>query len=395
MGQNPCQIQGIIVPYPWITFEVDLSRMSAQFWMLLGEARSKCDHLSNVPLPKWYADQLHRVSLAKGAHATTAIEGNTLSEETVQAIVDRQPVPSAPAHQVHEVENVITAYNWVIDEIRAGRRPSLSPTLISDFNGMVLDGLENLEDHVVLGQLRTESVVVGPYRAPDWQDCPELLERMCSWLNGSAFAGEGVMGTPTAIIRALLAHLYLAWIHPFGDGNGRTARLCEFLVLVTSGVPTSAAHLISNHCNTTRDEYYRQLRFASESGGDVSRFLTYCAEGFVSGLGEQLGFVYDRQFRLTWREYVSELVTGRDPDMRYRRALIAEALLFHDPVPKREIPNVTPELARAYASCGPRTLARDLNELVNLGLLIEGSGRYRANDEVLLNLLPLVVRQGA
>lgn len=383
------------MPYPWITFEVDLSRMSAQFWMLLGEARSKCDHLSNVPLPKWYADQLHRVSLAKGAHATTAIEGNTLSEETVQAIVDRQPVPPAPAYQVHEVENVITAYNWVIDEIRAGRRPSLSPTLISDFNGMVLDGLENLEDHVVLGQLRTESVVVGPYRAPDWQDCPELLERMCSWLNGSAFAGEGVMGTPTAIIRASLAHLYLAWIHPFGDGNGRTARLCEFLVLVTSGVPTSAAHLISNHCNTTRDEYYRQLRFASESGGDVSRFLTYCAEGFVSGLGEQLGFVYDRQFRLTWREYVSELVTGRDPDMRYRRALIAEALLFHDPVPKREIPNVTPELARAYASCGPRTLARDLNELVNLGLLIEGSGRYRANDEVLLNLLPLVVRQGA
>lgn len=395
MDRSIVKNEAMTVPHPWITFAVDLSTMSAQFWMLLGEARSKCDHLSNVPLPKRYADQLHRISLAKGAHATTAIEGNTLSEETVQAIIDRQPVPTAPAYQVREVENVITAYNWVIDEIRAGRRPNLSPSLIADFNRMVLDELDNLEDHVVPGKLRTESVVVGPYRAPDWEDCPDLLEKMCAWLNGPVFGGEGAMRTPTAIIRASLAHLYLAWIHPFGDGNGRTARLCEFLVLVTSGVPTSAAHLISNHCNTTRDEYYRQLRYASESGGDVSRFLTYCAEGFVGGLGEHLGFVYDRQFRLTWREYVSELVTGRDPDMRHRRGLIAEALLFHEPVQKREVPNVTPELARAYASCGPRTLARDLNELVNLELLVEDPEGYRANDEVLLNLLPLVVQHDA
>ena len=63
---------------------------------------------------------------------------------------------------------------------------------------------------------------------------------MCEWLNGSAFSGDGAMRIPVAIIKASLAHLYLAWIHPFGDGNGRTARLCEFLVLVTSGVPTSA-----------------------------------------------------------------------------------------------------------------------------------------------------------
>ncbi len=78
---------------------------------------------------------------------------------------------------------------------------------------------------------------------------------------------------------ASLAHLYLAWIRPFGDGNGRTARLCEYLVLVTSGAPTSAAHLISNHCNKTRNEYYRQLQFASESGGDVTRSSTIAPTG--------------------------------------------------------------------------------------------------------------------
>ena len=71
------------------------------------------------------------------------------------------------------------------------------------------------------------------------------------------------------ILSAILAHLYLAWIHPFGDGNGRSARLLEFGVLLTGRVPTVAAHLLANFYNDTRSEYYRQLRIASESGGDV------------------------------------------------------------------------------------------------------------------------------
>jgi Fic family protein len=379
------------VEHPWITFEVELGQMAPPFWMLLGEARSKCAHLCRVPLPKTYADQLHIVSLAKGAHATTAIEGNTLSEDTVRAIVEGQPIPPSPDYQVREVENVITAYNWVLDQIRAGQAPVLSPALIADFNRMVLEGLDDLEDHVVPGEIRTKSVVVGPYRAPDFGECADLLARMCEWLNSPGFAGEGSMRLPTAIIRASLAHLYLAWIHPFGDGNGRTARLCEYLVLVTSGVPTSAAHLISNHCNQTRDEYYRQLRYASESGGDVTRFLQYCAEGFVGGLGEQLQFVHDRQFRLTWHEHVADQVTGRDVEMRQRRSLIANTLLGRGVIPKRAIPLLTPDLAVAYSVCGPKTLTRDLNELVTLSLIEERDGGFAARDDVLLNLLPLVV----
>src|SRR5206468_3455355 len=108
------------VKYPWLTFDVDLGRMSPPFWMLLGEARSKCDHLAQVPLPRFYADQLHRISLATGAHATTAIEGNTLSEDTVRAIVEKRPITAAPGYQVREVENVVAAYNWVLSELREG-----------------------------------------------------------------------------------------------------------------------------------------------------------------------------------------------------------------------------------------------------------------------------------
>jgi Fic family protein len=375
---------------PWITFEVELAKMAPQFWMLLGEARSKCDHLANVPMPPHYARELHEVTLSKGAHATTAIEGNTLTEDEVAEIVRQRGTTHDKDYQVREVENVLHAYNGVLEQLRAGVTPQLDPDLIRDFNRQVLEGLE-LPDEVEPGELRHHSVTVGPYRAPDWERCEDLLGEMCSWLNGPAFSGDGAMRIPVAIIKASLAHLYLAWIHPFGDGNGRTARLCEFLVLVTSGVPTSAAHLISNHCNKTRDEYYRQLQYASQSGGDVTRFLAYCATGFAEGLVEQLRWIYDRQFRLTWHEYVGAQVSGRDPDMRERRALIAEELLFAPPAAKKDIPRLSPRLAEIYASCGPKTLARDLNELVALGLLQISDGKYEADPTVLMTLLPLRV----
>ena len=69
--------------HPWITFRCDLGRAGADLWLLLGEAASKCEHISRVPLQPTTAKRLHQLYLAKGAAATTAIEGNTLSEEDV------------------------------------------------------------------------------------------------------------------------------------------------------------------------------------------------------------------------------------------------------------------------------------------------------------------------
>src|SRR5437773_1002279 len=69
--------------HPWLRFKVDLSRASPAFWIMLGECQSKCENISGVPLRPDVAKLLGQVYLAKGAHGTTAIEGNTLSEEEV------------------------------------------------------------------------------------------------------------------------------------------------------------------------------------------------------------------------------------------------------------------------------------------------------------------------
>ncbi len=73
--------------------------------------------------------------------------------------------------------------------------------------------------------------------------------------------------------------------------------------------------------------------------------------------------------------------------------MLAETLLFNVPVGKKDIPLLTPELAQVYSSSGPRTLARDLNELVSLGLLSFDGTVYQADSSTLMKLLPLTVPQ--
>ena len=113
--------------------------------------------------------------------------------------------------------------------------------------------------------------------------------------------------TASAILRAVVVHLYVAWIHPFGDGNGRTARLAEFLILAGEGVPSPCAHLFSNHYNITRAEYHRQLDRSSRANsgrGDPLGFLLYSLQGFVDGLREQSRFIAGIQLKLDWEHFV-------------------------------------------------------------------------------------------
>ena len=118
-----------------------------------------------------------------------------------------------------------------------------------------------------------------------------------------------------------------------GDGNGRTARLVEFQILLGAGVPTPAAHLLSNHYNQTRTEYYRQLDRASKSGGDIVPFIEYAARGFVDGLREQLHKIRDQQWDVSWRSYVHEKFRDQSgTNAKRQRDLVLELSTAREPV---------------------------------------------------------------
>jgi Fic family protein len=364
------------------------------FWNHVGEAHSKCRHLAKTPLPPALARKLERVYLAKGARASAAIEGNSLNEDqAVAAVEGKLEVPQSQEYLQQELENVIGALANIEMEVHRDGGFEVTPERLRAINEQVLDGLE-VEDHVIPGEFRTTGSVVGKvFSGPPAQDCYFLVGALCDWLNGADFRRDGESHARDflhAFLRAVVAHVYIAWIHPFGDGNGRTARVVEFGILAAAGIPSVAAHLLSNHYNATRTNYYRQLEHASKSGGDLVPFLGYAAEGFVGQLQQQLSDVHDLIVYATWVNFVHSSFPDRTVTARRQRDLVLA--LKHDAYTRRaELTTLTPELAEAYAGKGSKTVTRDLNALSKLELIERTPKGIRARRELMLSFLPRAI----
>ncbi len=196
------------------------------------------------------------------------------------------------------------------------------------------------------------------------------MERLCDWLNSDVFElpdRRPEFRAALVMVKAVIAHLYFVWIHPFGDGNGRTARLLELQILLAAGFPTPATQLLSNHYNQTRSEYYRQLQAASRTGDPVP-FLTYALRGFVDGLAEQLDLIFTWQREDRWEQYVYQQFGDRRGEAARRRLRLALevskiARETGEPVTRAAMRWLTLKLAQAYDGKTDKTLSRDLNEL--------------------------------
>jgi Fic family protein len=384
-----------LTSHPWLSFTLDLRAASPTFWQLLGEAQSKCRHLTFSPLKPGARQELEALCLAKGAQATTAIEGNSLTLAQVQAAVRGDlRVPPSQEYLKQEVDNVIDACRLIEQRIAQTGKFELGLGLLKELNVLVLRGLDT-EDHVVPGEFREVSVVVGPYRAVPARDVEYLTGLMTTWLESADFAPDGKDLRSRFVrmfVKAIAAHLYIAWIHPFGDGNGRTARLVEFGILTAAGIPTVAAHLLSNHYNLTRSVYYRQLQRASQSGGDLTSFLLYAAEGFVDLLQEQLDVVHQQAHTYAWENLVHEhFHEQHTAKAKRQRDLVLElGRRWPDTIPRSRLTTLTPALAAQYAGKQSKTLTRDLNTLLSTGLIARlPTGAYRARHELMFTFMPI------
>ena len=378
--------------HPWLKFELDLRKAPPRLWINLGECKSKCEHIALVPLRPAVADLLHTTYLAKGVLGTTAIEGNTLTEEEVRAHIEgKLQLPPSREYLAREIDNILHAFNGIIDVINRGERVVLTAERIEQLNRQVLEGL-HVEEGVRPGEIRRHEVGVARYKGAPAEDCPYLLERLCQWLESDDFdaGGDEELKTIYAIIKSIVAHLYFAWIHPFGDGNGRTARLLESIILLNAGVPAPAAHLLSNHYNLTRSEYYRRLDQAGNSGGDVIPFIQYAVQGFLDGLRSQLTVTWRQQWDVIWRSYVHERFRESHGRSSLRqRHLVLELSAQTAPIPISELPKMSRQVNEEYLGKTNKTLARDVNKLVEMGLVEKTSQGVRARTETILAFLPV------
>ena len=378
--------------HPWITFSAEhLQRIPPSAWMTLGEAKVMCEQLAGTPLRPEVAEDLYKVALVKGVHATAAIEGNTLTEEEIEGIRNGSyTVPPSRAYQEQEVRNIISALNLIGDELRSDHYPRITPELMCDYNFQVLNGTEH-EAGAIPGHLRTHSVGVPGYVGAPAEDCDYLLHRLAEWLEGDEFSSnDPTIAFALNIARAICAHLYIAWIHPFGDGNGRTARLIEFALLARTGVvPFTAAHLLTNHYNLTRVRYQRELAKSSRIES-IAEFVVYATQGLVDGLRIHTLEVRKLQMKVAWENYVYTTMDQFPPrPPRRRQRALALALPSETVVHQSAIPDLNPELARLYAVVGSKTLSRDLNVLAKVQLVQRvGRGRWMSNDKSIRAFLP-------
>lgn len=367
---------------PWITFHYHIEQ--SVLWAKLGEAYSKCRHMAGIPLKPMVQQELARVYMVKGALASAAIEGNTLTEDQIFNLHEgTEKLPPSQRYLQQEVDNVIQALQDIDNSGRRDGNFELTVEWIKKQNQAVLEGLEH-EEHVTPGDFTTSQMVVGNvYRGAPPEDIAYLYQQLCDWINRDFLQPANSQDEDHEDIRfylcflaAVLSHLYIAWIHGFGDGNGRTARLVETAILDNSKVvPWVSANTLADYYNETREVYYRRLSEASKTG-DISGFILYSATGFVEKLRSQIARVQEEQRQIAWESYVSEQLHNEPAGTaRDRRRDVALAMSQQNiPLSRQQIVQLNTTIAAQYGADEEkrdRMVTRDLNALTRLGLVIK------------------------
>jgi Fic family protein len=360
-----------------------------EYAYMLGECNAYVKALTDIPLKPEYRDKLLRVSLIKGAQATTAIEGNTLSQEEIEKLEEGWRLPPSKEYLEIEVKNILEAFNSLLLEIVfEGNVRIVTPELIKEFHQMIG---KNLGEHLdaIPGRFRDDNRVVGTYLTPDYKFVPELVNKLCTWLRKEFHYNDGQKFS-TSVIQAIITHVYIEWIHPFGDGNGRTGRLLEFYILLRAGLPSIVSHILSNFYNQTRSEYYRQLDQARKKRS-LTGFIKYAVQGFRDGLKENLNVIQESQFSIFWHNHIYETFA----DIKYTKKTAFKRkreLIFEMPINQEldvdQIIEMTPSVAKKYANLNRATVLKDLKELQQLKLLIKVGRKYKANTIMLKALMP-------
>ena len=218
--------------------------------------------------------RLRKANRIKTIHSSLAIEGNTLTEDEVRDIIDGKNVV-APIKQIQEVKNAIATYELY---------PKLNPFSVKDLlkaHGVMMQAL--VDD---AGKFRRSGVGVFSehglvHMAPPADRVPMLMDDLLGWLKESK---------DHLLIRSCVFHYEFEFIHPFIDGNGRTGRLWQSLIL--GKLHPLFEHLpVENMVYANQQAYYDAIT-ASTNAGQSGPFIDFMLNEIFNTLkahqGEEL-----------------------------------------------------------------------------------------------------------
>lgn len=354
--------------HSWIDFRLPLAEAGFEFWRALGRVEQSIWQITQATLPPAETDRFYYLTLIRGVTATIAIEGSTLTAAEVSQIEKGVfPGRASRADEEQEAKNIISLYRHIARRMLRGAPPPITVDAILKYNRMVRAEIADAESMSAGGEFRSHGVRIGRSSGAPPADLPYLTNRLCEWLYGELAELAKLGKVAQGILQALLAHLYIAWIHPFADGNGRTARALELHILLAAGVPDIAAHLLSNYYHRTRQRYYQALDRSRQEG--ALAFLRYALAGFGIMLREQLGEIERQKLAILWKDLVYREFAGKHSPLQERRRALALALgkALERPLPTQEILRFTPARLTLEYEESPRKLERDLAALEQMG----------------------------
>lgn len=193
---------------------------------------------------------------------SNAIEGSTITLRETDLILNRGLTIAGKSLREHlEVINHKRAIDWVKAFVR--RKTPVTEQTVKRIHALVLTGINDRE----AGRYRRQDVRIGGSRhePPPWQQVSTLMKQFDEWL------GLPPTAQLPPVIRAAEAHQRLTHIHPFVDGNGRTARLLMNLLLLRDGYPITVIR------NEDRLAYYDALEHADLTG-DTNPLVAFVAQ---------------------------------------------------------------------------------------------------------------------
>jgi Fic family protein len=211
--------------------------------------------VSSVKLSKKAASRLRKNSKKKSSYASNKIEGNPLSEKQVDEVIENDERKHFLKPE-QEVRNYFLALNYL--EEMAEKKEPFSKELILKVQKFVEKGvskekigLRNAMPPGVLFAVYDSKTGTPDYIPPEYCDIPELLDELVDYVNST---------DDHPLIVAAVVHYQLVTIHPFEDGNGRTARLLSGYIMDLNGYGFNGIGSLEEYFAYDIDEYYKSLQ---------------------------------------------------------------------------------------------------------------------------------------
>ena len=222
--------------------------VSAEAINLIAEISAQIERYA-IRLEQEDGVRLRRANRIKTIHSSLAIEGNTLSEDEVRDIIDGKTVV-APIRQIQEVKNAIATYELY---------PTLDAFKEKDLlkaHGVMMQALVDKPGRYRSGGVGVFGEKGIVHLAPPAERVPQLMGDLFNWLKNSK---------DHLLIRSCVFHYEFEFIHPFIDGNGRTGRLWQSLIL--GKLHPLFEHLpVENMVYANQQAYYDSIGESSKQG---------------------------------------------------------------------------------------------------------------------------------